>query len=111
MNVAKRKAEQTIRLTKAQLAVLGCLADGWVMEPAGRDDMGGCLHREKGEVKMVSAKTVSALFGHGFINPGDAWNPWALSVVGRGIGLMVVARQKKQRPAAGRRAATGRGGR
>lgn len=69
-----------MRLTEAQRTVLEWLADGGVMIPAGRDEMGGYLCQLQGrEDRRVSAKVVSFLFNNTLINVGDAWEPWKIS--------------------------------
>jgi hypothetical protein len=83
-----------MRLTRTHRAVLGRLAAGWVMDPAGEESTGAVLFDKGSDVVRVSARTVDFLLANGLIQHGDAWFPFKLTVVGRDVGLMVNAKKR-----------------
>jgi hypothetical protein len=75
----------TARLPSSQRAVLQRLADGWVMDRAGRDMQAAVLFFGRGKpARRVVAKTVSALLADGLIEPAlDGVTDYQLTAAGR----------------------------
>ena len=72
-----------MKLTKTQATVLRRLRDGWLMDPHGKDDLGGAMIGPKNEFIVIAPKTVSFLFGECLIstNPGGI-SYWKLTNAG-----------------------------
>ncbi|MDE2426747.1 MAG: hypothetical protein KGO96_12670 [Elusimicrobia bacterium] len=83
-------------LTTRQIAVLKVLADGWVMDRAGKDGLAAILTGRKGQSASVSRSTVSALLNEGLIETTHAdVTDFRIASIGRMALQCMVTRKAK----------------